>query len=125
MIGTMDKNKVILLEDIDCIVGNREEDTDQEKCKIFDTILNIIDGVLSPSGVIFVGTTNYIDRLDPAFIREGRFDHKICLNNLDNESAIKMCNSYGEDSDKVLQGETFPINPAYLQSKLLNITIKK
>lgn len=43
----------------------------------FSTVLNILDGIYAPdSGIIFIATTNHYDRLDPAFIRPGRFDYK-------------------------------------------------
>lgn len=40
-------------------------------------LLNILDGTLSRDDMIFIATTNYIDKLDKALIRPGRFD--ICI----------------------------------------------
>jgi ATP-dependent Zn protease len=136
-VSTMGKKKVVMLEDIDCIISSRGN-TDfiplqsstggvstpiDDKSQCFDTLLNILDGAISPSDVIFVATTNYIDNLDKAFKREGRFDHKICLTSLSKENAVEMCKSYDVDPS-ILDNESIPINPAYLQSKLLNMKTK-
>lgn len=59
------KKSIIVIEDIDSVINsqNRSE------------FLNIFDGVHIPLGVFFIGTTNYPDRIDPAFMnRSGRFD---------------------------------------------------
>ncbi len=43
----------------------------------FSGLLNAIDGIASQEGRLFVMTTNYYDRLDPALIRPGRVDRVI------------------------------------------------
>jgi chaperone BCS1 len=43
----------------------------------FSDVLNAIDGIISSHGRIIVATTNHIEKLDPALIRNGRFDLKI------------------------------------------------
>lgn len=62
---------VILLEDIDCILEDREVKNDRLN---FSTVLNFLDGLYAPSDCIFVLTTNHPDKLDPALIRKGRVD---------------------------------------------------
>lgn len=49
------------------------------------TILNSLDGLLASEDYIIIATTNYIDSIDPAILRPGRFDYKIeiCAANLD------------------------------------------
>lgn len=139
------KNKIILLEDIDICTSNRGNDesenvdntigttirrapsvevtgTVSEEGVSLDVLLNVLDGVYSPSNVIFVATTNFIDRLDSAFTRPGRFDCKFEMEELDENLAVQMCNQFGADTS-ILSGESFPINQAYLQSKIFsNIT---
>jgi len=112
------KNSVILFEDIDCyqdIVQDRTENTKNSRGINLSTLLNIFDGIISPEGIIFVATTNHIDRIDNALLRNGRFDIKIALENFQKEDANKMCNYWGI-TDTFIEKETFPINPAYLQS---------
>jgi ATP-dependent 26S proteasome regulatory subunit len=36
--------------------------------------LNSIDGVCAPFNVVFIFTTNHIEKLDPALLRPGRID---------------------------------------------------
>ncbi|TYJ56645.1 hypothetical protein B9479_002575 [Cryptococcus floricola] len=40
-------------------------------------LLNALDGVSSQEGCVVIATTNHLERLDPALIREGRFDDHI------------------------------------------------
>lgn len=62
---------VILLEDIDCVLQDRDVKGDDLN---FSTILNFLDGVYAPSDCVFVLTTNKPDSLDAALIRKGRVD---------------------------------------------------
>lgn len=72
----MGYNKIVLLlEDIDrydvfCNHTNTQANTEYNK----SAILNMIDGVTSPDSIIVVGTTNHLEKLDPAILRSGRFD---------------------------------------------------
>ena len=45
--------------------------------RIINQILAEIDGFNASSGVIVIGATNFPDAVDPALLREGRFDRKI------------------------------------------------
>ena len=60
-----ERPSIIVIEDIDSVIlnNNRSE------------FLNILDGINMKSGIYFIGTTNYPERIDPAFVnRSGRFD---------------------------------------------------
>lgn len=54
-------------------------------------MLNVLDGFISPHGVITVMTTNHIEALDPAIIRPGRVDLREELNELDTDQLRRMC----------------------------------
>jgi hypothetical protein len=74
------KQAIIVIEDIDSLINeyNRSE------------FLNILDGVEIKSGIYFIGTTNYPDRIDPAFMnRSGRFDRTYKIDN-PNETTRKL-----------------------------------
>lgn len=117
-VGPGDK-LIIVMEDFDFIFGNREELVDKEDKKNVNDLLQLLDGFTNiASKVIFVATTNRLETLDEAIIREGRFDIKIEMTDFDKENAIKMCKKFKID-ESVLEGESYPINPAYLQSKIL------
>ena len=123
-INSDDKRYVILLDEIDSIFTSRDDPniTDSQKEKTAK-LLAFLDSQLSPNNVVFVATTNYIDRLDNAVIRKGRFDMSIELTNFSKETALDMCKSFNlsdKDSEKVVsQFNTAKINPAELQSAIL------
>jgi mitochondrial chaperone BCS1 len=88
---------VILLEDINAVSSNRSGDTKTEHSRqmttsspsqkskyiggkiLLSALLNVIDGVALQEGRILIMTTNYIARLDKAFIRPSRADKKVEL----------------------------------------------
>lgn len=85
--GRPDK-AIILFEDIDCLFANlkRSEGVEDNKegekkdnsIKVtLSCILNILDGAYTPEDVIFILTTNHIDKLDDAIRRDGRTDLKL------------------------------------------------
>lgn len=51
--------------------------SEAEGNRIINQILAEIDGFNASSGVIVIGATNFPDAVDPALLREGRFDRKI------------------------------------------------
>ena len=87
-------------------------------------LFQVLDGVLSNSNLIVIATTNYFDRLDPALIRDGRFDYKIELKGLDYETAVKVCEKFGVSPDDIdLKNWKLPIPPATLQTVLLKYKV--
>lgn len=81
------------------------------------TLLNFLDGTNSPENVIFVATTNYIEDIDSAIIRPGRFDHRFKMGKVDKEMAKKICNNWEVDYD-ILNKVQFPATVAEIQSHL-------
>ena len=60
-----EKPAIIVIEDIDSVIMNNNR----------SEFLNILDGINMKSGIYFIGTTNYPERIDAAFVnRSGRFD---------------------------------------------------
>jgi len=90
-------NSVLLFEDIDCMRGSQtraEPDAVDEKGTApmskkdnqatqngvtLSGLLNVLDGFHAPTGVLFVMTTNHVEKLDPALLRPGRIDYKLYL----------------------------------------------
>ena len=72
---------IVFIDEVDGI--DRRTTTDNggpaeaEGNRIINQILAEIDGFNASSGVIVIGATNYPDAVDPALLREGRFDRKI------------------------------------------------
>jgi chaperone BCS1 len=93
---------LVVVEDIDCqkATHTRDEENGENdtptlyKNKNGDTvsaiglaeILNALDGVCNTDGRVLVATTNYIEKLDSALIRPGRFDIKIKVDYLNSET---------------------------------------
>lgn len=71
------KNCVILMEDIDCIFQNRKEYDTARNSVTLSGLLNVLDGMIRPDGVIVFMTTNNIDAIDAAMLRPGRMDMRI------------------------------------------------
>lgn len=60
-------------------------------------LLNVLDGVISPDGLVVIATTNHPEKLDPALIREGRFDIRLELGPLGWEEFVGMADLFGHD----------------------------
>jgi len=74
---------IIFIDEMDGIGRRTNTDTggtsEAEGNRIINQILTELDGFNSSSGVMVIGATNFPDAVDPALVREGRFDRKIQL----------------------------------------------
>lgn len=57
-------------------------------------ILNLLQGTITPDNLIFIATTNHIQKLDPAFYRHGRFDVQITFKLADHYQLNKIYNKF-------------------------------
>ena len=119
------ENSVVVLEDIDVLVSKRDDSVTSEDKENFQALLQLLDGINSCKKTIFLATTNYIENLDSALIRDGRFDIKVEMKNFNKAEATEMCNKFNMDSEVVLRNEKFPINPAFLQNKIITLQMKE
>ena len=53
-------------------------------------MLNLLQGPLTADDSVFVATTNHLDKLDPALVRDGRFDVKIELRPCDRDQVADI-----------------------------------
>lgn len=69
-------NSVVVFEDIDDSFGgtNRGNLSENKNRVSFAAMLQLLDGILSPDGIIFIFTTNDPNSLDPALYRDGRIN---------------------------------------------------
>jgi len=91
-------NSVLLFEDIDCMKGSQsrarvdsaatqnpagasgtQANTASNIGVTLSGLLNVLDGFYAPTGVLFVMTTNDLERLDAALLRPGRIDYKVYM----------------------------------------------
>lgn len=129
-ISFVPSNSIVLFEDIDCVVAhdrNKEdtvrkegEENDSTTTKIsLSTVFNILDGIISPENIIFIATSNHIEKLDQAMIRPGRFDCVVEMKYLEKEEAEEMISKFNVKIDSNLL--EYPIS----QSKLQQLLIQK
>ncbi|XVE83861.1 hypothetical protein DITRI_Ditri16bG0122000 [Diplodiscus trichospermus] len=130
LIDTPNKS-IVVIEDIDCsldLTGQREQkkkekDSDEEgldpvakkekeeekkESKVtLSGLLNSIDGLWSACGGerIFVFTTNYVEKLDPALIRRGRMDKHIEMSYCCFDAFKVLAKNYLEINSNPLFGE--------------------
>ena len=96
----------------------RSLDDSKEKGLNLSDILYVLDGLYTPEGIICFFTTNHIEKLDSAFLRDGRMDYKIELGDLNKEVANQMI------KDKLGYENLFEqefINPATLQELIIQV----
>jgi len=69
---------VLFIDEIEAILIDRSKsrDTDQEAPKTVSAMLKRLEDIRRKK-VVVIAATNFLERLDPASIREGRFDYKI------------------------------------------------
>lgn len=112
------KNSFLVIEDIDAARASVERDeTDSEQVSL-NTLLNALDGFLTPHGLVVIATTNHPENLDPALIRSGRFDFVAELGPLELAEANKMAELLIGQSD-FFGADYVPLMGADVREKLL------
>lgn len=88
---------ILLLEDVDTagIAKDREKEEKRKGPRIGNSVgagalLNAIDGVATPSGLITIMTSNYPEKLDEALTRSGRIDMKVEVGYLNGDGLTQM-----------------------------------
>lgn len=127
-----DEKYIIALEDIDCVIADREnENVDKDDKRVINKLLQFLDSNSSPNEVIFIATTNHVELLDEALLREGRFDLKVNIGGIKRDKVIEMCESFNlskREIDAVLdQVEEMGIDldtQTIRQSKLQTLILK-
>lgn len=92
---------ILLIEDVDCISElSVNRDGKEEKRGIdLSTLLNILDGPYTPSGLICFLTTNKIEKLDEALLRKGRVDVKVLINGPNKEKILQLYKNLKETEE--------------------------
>lgn len=89
-------------------------------------ILQKLDGLESADGRIIIATTNNPDKINPALLRPGRFDLKLCLGNCTQEMYCKILEKYYKDehdiSKRVLKANIPEMK--YSPLELMNMAMK-
>lgn len=117
-VETSDKNDNIKNE-IERLEKCIEEERD--KLDIFN-MLSILDGIEEYRGRVIVATTNHIDHIDPALIREGRFDFKFKLTKFRDEEIKQLLCKMFSDKEEIIQKRHF-VNDKYTPVQIMNIAM--
>jgi mitochondrial chaperone BCS1 len=112
-------NSVLLFEDIDCMRSSQsrvgadsgggqngpamlstKENVSTQNGITLSGLLNVLDGFHAPTGVLFVMTTNHVEKLDQALLRPGRIDYKLYMGKAsDHQKAELFRRFFPESSD--------------------------
>lgn len=98
-VSSCPKDSIIVLEDIDALF-DIHRNSKKETHLTFSGILNSLDGIASPTAQIFILTTNYPDKLDPALIRSGRVDMHLHFPKASEEQLIKIFKNFYPEAEE-------------------------
>ena len=68
---------IIFIDEIDALGGKRGVSSENYHRQTINQFLSELDGFNTTDGIIVIGATNFLEVLDPAMTRPGRFDKKI------------------------------------------------
>lgn len=119
------KPAIYFIDEIDKFL--KEDDTNDGR---ISELLKFLDGTSSPENAIIIATANdydYIEKLEPALVRSGRFDIKLKMNRIGYEDADRMVkyiipNRSIEDYKDYISGGQ--VNTSELSQKLLSDRIQ-
>jgi len=116
-VNNVPRNSVLLFEDIDCMKGSQsravadasngqsctappsaKENASAQSGITLSGLLNVLDGFHAPTGVLFVMTTNHVEKLDPALLRPGRIDYKLYLGSASNHQKLELYRRFFPDA---------------------------
>lgn len=78
---------------------DREPSSEEKSPISLSALLNVLDGILCPDGLVVIATTNHHTDLDPALTRAGRFDHTVELGKLGRTDFERMAHMFGRNPD--------------------------
>lgn len=122
-IADVPARSVLLLEDIDTV--QPKADGEDKKGISIGGLLNALDGVVTPHGLITIMTTNHIDELDDRLIREGRADIREEFTYVDWRQLVEMVKQFTKiDISRVngfhLKSTVFPASIIHIVKSNLN-----
>lgn len=89
LVSQVPANSVLLLEDVDVFHAATQRNDAAEGVSL-SGLLNALDGVSTPSGIITIMTTNDRSVLDPALVRPGRVDQQVEVGYVDDEQLHRL-----------------------------------
>lgn len=95
VMGVDSGKAVLVMEDVDIVSATRDrDDTHGMKGITLQGLLNALDGIATPHGLITIMTTNDVKVLDPALIRPGRVDYSMHVGYVTDEQLQRLCKRF-------------------------------
>lgn len=87
---------ILCIDEIDAIASKRSSNAERSHDKYLNAQVDQLLSLLSQNhpGVIVIGTTNDFKKLDPAVVRQGRFDKHIYISLPDLETRLRLLEIY-------------------------------
>jgi hypothetical protein len=118
------EKSILVIEDADAASSatwSREGEAGEKVGKMtLSALLNVLDGLLTPDGLVVIATTNYPDRLDPALVRPGRFDLQYDIGLLSLETFEKMASLFDVPLDEDIKALFVPTTGVLLRKCLID-----
>lgn len=91
LVSSVPARAVLLLEDIDIVHAASSRDDAESSGKIsLSALLNALDGIVTPHGLVTILTTNDLSVLDEALIRPGRADVRVDVGYLAGDQLARL-----------------------------------
>lgn len=85
---------ILLIEDVDVVHAAKSRDDAESRGVSLAGLLNALDGVATPQGMVTIMTTNSVDVLDPALLRAGRVDLRLEVGYLTDEGLDSLLHRF-------------------------------
>lgn len=89
LISSVPARSLLIMEDVDVFAAATERRAKKGGASL-SGLLNALDGLWTPHGLITIMTTNDLGALDPALIRDGRADKRVAFDLLDEDQALRL-----------------------------------
>jgi len=81
---------LLFFDEFDAIAHKRQDAAGLHELQMVDALLQQVDAHRETPGLLVVAATNRFEDLDPAVIREGRFDYKVKIDNPDFDARLAI-----------------------------------
>jgi len=99
LLQNIDDRSIVLFEDIDVFSAATEREQNGNSLTM-SGLLNALDGIGTPSGIITIMTTNHVEKIDPAIMRPGRIDQAIEVGYVDSDQASRLFQAFYDCSEQ-------------------------
>jgi cell division protease FtsH len=94
---------IVFIDELDAVGATRGSDISGEKDQTLNQLLVELDGFGGRDGLVVIGASNLLDKLDPALLRPGRFDRQVFVTPPDLEGRKRILAVHTRD--KPLEAE--------------------